>query len=212
MGNTISASSPTFIRVIDEYGLCTSLKARERQPNHLLAVVLKESFGTMNPPFSSQCDDRPIVPILIRLLLHLRAETNRTHNPISKLLVQHRLISIPIVLHNLVQSVNQRLLWRHLDTAATVWKPTQLNLERAMVDVEDRGKFLDVFWASSGLAVENGGDGDLFAADFFGECFEGELLLGFCCEEGGGGFGEIGMLSILKGTLLSYDVFPMRIH
>jgi len=85
------------------------------------------------------------LPLLISLLLHLRAETDRTHDAIPKLLVNHTLVRIPIVLHNLIQPVNQRLTRRHLERAAAVREVHDLGLAQlGLGDVEDLGEVLDV--------------------------------------------------------------------
>ena len=120
----------------------------------------------------------------------MRREADGAHDPVPELLVQHRLVRIPVVLHDLVQPVDQRLLGRHLDGLAAVGEPRELRLEGGMVDVEGLGELLDVLGGGSGLAVEESGDGDFVAAELLGEGFEGELFAGFGGEEGRGGAGE----------------------
>jgi hypothetical protein len=73
-----------------------------------------------NSPLPSHRNHRPVIPLIIRLLLYLGAETNGTHNTIPELLIQHRLVRIPVVLHNLVQSVDERFHWWHRPRAPAV--------------------------------------------------------------------------------------------
>lgn len=72
-----------------------------------------------NSPLPPHRDHRPVIPLIIRLLLYLGAETDSAHNTIPELLIQHRLVRIPVVLHNLVQSVDERFhRWHRPRTAA----------------------------------------------------------------------------------------------
>ena len=145
-----------------------------------------------NVPFPPQLDHDPL-PLLIRLLAHTRTEANRTHNSIPKLLIDHRLIRIPVVLHDLIQSIDQRLLRRHRHTLPAIGPPRELRGQSRVVDVEEFGQGGDVVGGSAGLAVEDGGDGDFIAAEGGGDGFEGEGFGGFGGEEGRGGGGEGGV-------------------
>ena len=51
---------------------------------------------------------------------------------------------------------------------------------------EELGELVDVLGGGRGLAVEEGRDGDLAAAEVLRDGFEGEGLGGFGGEEGGG--------------------------
>ena len=121
----------------------------------------------------------------------MRAKRNGTHDPIAKLLVQHRFIRIPIILHNLIQAVDQRLSGRHLHRPATVGETSDLRLQqRGLRDVQDFGQVLDVVFVGARLAVEECCDGDFVAPEGLGDGFEAEvfgLLLG---EEDGALRGE----------------------
>ena len=146
-----------------------------------------------NSPLPPQININPLNPLIINLLLHMRRKRNGTHNPIPKLLVQHSLIRIPIILHYLIQSINQRFLWRHLDRAASIRHSCDLRrVERGLGDVEELGEVLDVFWAGVGLAVEERCGCYLVTAEGFGDGFEGEVFGLFLGEEHGALGGEAG--------------------
>lgn len=135
-------------------------------------------------PFPSQGDDSPIIPILIRLLLHLSRERDSAHDPIAKLLVQDRLVRIPIVLHNLIQPVDQGLFGRHIHRMTTERVTRQLSFQLGFLYPKDSCKVLDIFGGGLGLAVEDGCHCDFVAAEFLRDLLKGELLLGFGFEEG----------------------------
>jgi hypothetical protein len=146
----------------------------------------------INIPLSPQRNLNPL-PLLIRLLLDLCAETDRTHNTIPKLLIDNTLVSVPIVLHNLIQPVDQGLAGRHLERAAAVREVHDLGLTQlGLGDVEDLGELLDVLLVGGRVAVEHGGGGDFLAAEGLGDGFEGEVLGFFGGEEEGAVGGEFG--------------------
>jgi hypothetical protein len=90
-----------------------------------------------NIPLSSQGDNGPVVSLLVNLLLNLGAEGDGAHDSIAKLLVQHGLVGIAVVLHDLVQSVDERLDRWHGTSTATVWEAEELLLEELMVGTQD---------------------------------------------------------------------------
>ena len=59
-------------------------------------------------PFPPKSNDSP-VSLLVRLFLHLRRKTDSAHNAITKFLIQHGLVCVSIVLHDLEQAVDQWL-------------------------------------------------------------------------------------------------------
>lgn len=100
---------------------------------NLFSIVLDNSFPFLLlrlpnlksrkwQPLPPQSNNRPIISLFIRLLLHLRTKRNRTHNSISKLLVQNRLISISIILHNFIKSIDERFNWWHRTSTSTIWE------------------------------------------------------------------------------------------
>lgn len=163
---------------------------------------------TVRKPFAPHRNNRPSGPLLIHLLLHLRAKRNRTHDPISKLLIQHRFIRVSIILHNLIKSVDQRLDGWHGAGAATVGEAQQLLCELGFRHVEDGGELLHIFGRGLGLAVEERGDGDFGAAEFSGDAFEGEGFGGFGVEESLGGGGQAvdeGSLPVKYGLVFDHS-------
>ena len=136
-----------------------------------------------NIPFPPQRNDGPIITILIRLLVHLGRERDGTHDPIPELLIQNRLVRIPIILHNLIQPINQRFLGRHVHRTTPIRKATQLLLEQGLRNPQDRGELLDIFGGGLGLAVEDGRNGDFIATEVLGDLLEGQLPAGFGAEE-----------------------------
>lgn len=130
---------------------------------------------------------RAKLTLLINLLLHLRAETDRAHNPIPKLFIHDRLVRIPIVLHDLIQPVHQRLFRWHLHLPAPVWHSHHLRLEELLFRyLEDLGEVLDIFGRGSGLAVEEGRNGHFLATESLADGLKGEVLGLFGFEEDGG--------------------------
>lgn len=100
------------------------LKSCEWEPSH--SQQNSVTYRRINSPLSPQRNNCPVIALLIRLLLNLCAEGNRTHNAIPKLLIQYRLVRISIILHNLIQPVDQRLDWRHGSRTSSVGETEQL--------------------------------------------------------------------------------------
>jgi hypothetical protein len=48
----------------------------------------------------------------------------------------------------------------------------------ALVNIEDRCEFFYIFWGRPGLAVKYGSNGYFTTAEFFGDIFERQLLVG----------------------------------
>ena len=91
----------------------------------------------------------------------MRTKSNRAHDPISKLLIQNRLVRIPVVLHNLEQSIDQRLTGWHLQQLASGWDAGDVGGEEGGDgDVEEDAEVLHILVAGFGLAVEERGYGD----------------------------------------------------
>lgn len=133
--------------------------------------------GDVYIPLAAQGNLDPIA-LVIRLLLHLSAERDRTHDAVAKLLVQHSLVSISIVLHDLVQPVHQWLPRRHLHLPPTIREGSELGLEQLRLgDIEDLAQVLDILLACLGLAVEQRGAGDFVTAESLGDSLEGQVLL-----------------------------------
>jgi len=156
----------------------------------------------INIPLAPKGNLNPL-PLLIRLLLNLRAEADRTHDTIPELLVDHTLVSVPVVLHNLVQPVDQGFTRGHLERTAAVREVHDLGLAQlGLGDVEDLGQVLDVLLVGWGVAVEHGGGRDLLAAEGLGDGFEGEVLGLFGGEEEAAVGGEFGGGGCLEGLLV----------
>lgn len=134
-------------------------------------------------PLSSPGDHNPRSAILINLLLDLRAEANSTHDTISKLLIQDRLVRISVVLDDFVQSVDHRFDGWHGTGAPTVGEAHELRCEDLLLQAENLRQLLDVFRRGRRLTIENGGDGDLATAEVLGDLFKGEVRLGLRGEQ-----------------------------
>lgn len=137
-------------------------------------------------PFPSQRNDRPIVAIFVRLLLHFGREGDCTHDAIAKLLIQDGLVRETVILDDLVQAVDERLPGRHIHDLTSEGKSCQLGGKRAVLDVEDLGQLLHVLIIRLRLSVEDGGDGDFIASEVLGNILKGHALLRFGIEEGVG--------------------------
>lgn len=165
-------------------------------------LALEQSINqSANIPLPPQRNNSPIISPLIRLLLHLRRKRNCTHNSIPKLLIQNRLIRIPIVLHDLIQSIDQRLPGWHLHGSTPVRKATQLFFKQRFWDLKERGQVVDVFGRGFGLTVEDGGGGYFGAVEMVANLLKGELFAGFSVEEGYGCGREGGVLRCLTRVL-----------
>lgn len=136
-------------------------------------------------PLTPPLNNDPVNSLVIRLLLHTRAEANSTHDTVTELLIHDRLVRISVVLHNLVQSVDERVLGRHVEGSASVGPGVQLLLQLRLVEVEKFSKGLDVGLRGFSLTVEDCGAGYFVAAEGLGDLLEGELLLLLSLEEGG---------------------------
>jgi hypothetical protein len=139
-----------------------------------------------NSPFPPQCNHSPL-PLIINLLLNLGAEANGAHDTVTKLLIQHRLEGVAVVLDNLKESVDEWFLWWHVQSPPPIGPRGQLLSEGGLVDGEEGGEGLDVLGGSLGLAIEEGGYGDFVAPDFLADGLEGEVLFSLCLEESGRG-------------------------
>lgn len=128
-----------------------------------------------------------MIALLVNLLLHLGAEADGAHDAVTKLLVQDSLVGVPVVLDDLVQAVDERLDGGHWPGAAAVGDGHELRGQDLLGDVEERRQLLDVLGGGLGLSVEEGGDGDLLAAQQVGDLGEAQAGLGLGGEELGGG-------------------------
>ena len=141
--------------------------------------------------FTLQCSNSPLPPhrnlhpvtLPIRLLLHLGRERNRTHDAITKLLIDDGLVRIAIVLNNLIQPVDQRLLGRHVDQPAPIRERRSIPIIAVMSHIvrnaERVGQDLHVLRRRTDLFVKDARDRNLVAAQLTGELFErqaGKLL------------------------------------
>lgn len=139
----------------------------------------------LNSPLAPQGNYSPL-SLVVNLLLNLSAETNSTHDSIAKLLVQHRLEWVPVVLDNLKKSVNKGFLWRHIQRASSIRPRAQLLGERGLVDFEERREGCNVRGGGLCLAIEESCNSNFVAPDFLADGFEAEVLLGFGFEKGRG--------------------------
>ena len=160
------------------------------QPDLLDQRERERARESHNSPLPPQRNNGPIIPLLIRLLLDLGAEANGAHDAIAKLLIQHRLVRVAVVLHDLVEAVDQRLDGGHGPGAAAVREAEQLLREHGFGDGEERGERRDVGGRGRGLPVEERGDGDFGPVEGAGDGLEGEVLGGFGIEESFGREGE----------------------
>lgn len=132
------------------------------------------------------------VALLIRLLLHLRRERDGTHDTISKLLVQDGLVGVSIVLHNLVQTVHQRLLRWHLHSPATIWNTSDFSLHQDPgLDLKDLGELRNVLGACLSLSVEDSCCHNFIAAERVANGLEGEVQSLLLREEEGAVSGKL---------------------
>lgn len=145
-------------------------------------------------PFSTKSNNSPVITILINLLLNLRRERDSTHNPISKFLIENRFVGITIILHNLIQSVDEGLLGRHFDGVTAIGEAAEVILQSLLGDEKQIGQLFDVFGRCLGLSVEYGSCGYFIATEVLANFLEAQLVgcLGF--EENCGYGGEIGVL------------------
>lgn len=173
------------------------LEAREGQP-------IRQSDGGSAGikktllPFTTKSDNSPVVTILISLLLNLCRKRDSTHNPISKLFVENRLVGIAIVLHDLIQPVDKGLLGWHLDRATAIGEAVELFLQGLLGDVKQIGQLLNVFARRLGLAVEYGSCSYFIATDVVANFLKAQLAGCFGFEERCGDGGEIGVLCGLR--------------
>lgn len=162
-----------------------------------------------NSPLPPQRNNSPLGPFIVHLLLDLRTKANSTHDPIPEFLVQHRLIRVPIILHNLIQAVYQRLGRGHGPRAAAVGEACGLELrgEGRVVEVQELGERGDVGGGGGALAVEERGNGDFGAVQLLCNCFKGEPGRCLGVEEGFAGGWEVGEEVGLFSIVLSVFIF-----
>lgn len=143
----------------------------------------RKGAGHGNLPLAPPGDDHPGIALLVNLLLDLGAEADGAHDAVAELLVQDGLVCVAVVLDDLVQAVDERLDGGHGPGAAAVGDGHELGGEDLLGDVEERRELLDVLGGGLGLAVEQGGDGDLAAVQQVGDLGEAQAGLGLCVEE-----------------------------
>lgn len=158
----------------------------------LEGIKPEDSKRNTNSPLAPHGNNRIRIPLIIHLLLHLTTEANRTHDPIPKLLIEHRLVRIPVVLHDLVQPIDQRFHGGHGPGAAAVREAQQLRAQLGLGDAQDVGELGDVLGPRARLAVEERGHEDLAAPERRGDGLEGQGPRGLGVEEGFGGEREAG--------------------
>ena len=139
----------------------------------------------------------PLDAVLVGLFLNLRGECYCAHDAIAKLLVNDGLVSITIVLHDLKQAIDQRLLRWHLDTFPSVWKATQLRVKNGLLNPQVRRQLLDIFWGSASLSVEHSSNCDLTSTELLSDCLERRSLFSLGGEERCGGLWQLRMLRYL---------------
>lgn len=139
-------------------------------------VPLRRSESSKRKPFAAKLDIDPCHAVLVHLLVHRRAKGNRAHDAIAKLFINHRLVRIAVVLHNLVEAVDERLDGRHGACTAAVGKATNIFLERILIETERFCQDTYVLGRGRGLAIKDGGDSDLAATQELGEIGKSQLL------------------------------------
>ena len=138
-----------------------------------------------NSPFTTQRDDGPVISLGVSLLVHLGREGDGTHDAIAKLLIQHRLVRISIILHDLIQSIDERFFGWHLHRPTTIRETAQLSYQKIVWNPQQVGQVVDIFWRGLGLAIEDGSRGDLITTNVLADSLETQLLSSFGIEEGG---------------------------
>lgn len=162
------------------------LPSRERQPQ--------------DSPFALHREHRPGIALLVDLLVHLGREGDGAHDAVSELLVHHGLVCLAVILHDLVQAVDERVPGRHLDPFSTVRKPSQTHLQVGRRDPEQRAELVDVLGRRPGMAVEESSHCYLAAAEMVCDLLEGELLACLALEEQRAVLRVAGMLARLDDS------------
>lgn len=151
-------------------------------------------------PLAPQRNHSPRSTVLINLLVDFCRKANSAHDAIAKLLIHNRLVGVAIVLHNFVQTVNERLHGGHGSCAATVGEPRQLGRQLLGGEVEDFAELGNVRLGGLGLAVKESGDGDFLAAEVL--CDFGKGQVGLCL-----GVEELTGSLVLAGSFCKYFFF-----
>lgn len=139
--------------------------------------------GLLALPFASQSDHNPVT-LLICLLLDLGAKADSAHDAITKFLVENGLVSVAVILDDLVESIYERLFWRHLDQPRTIREVCELSLAECLFgNVEQFGQVLDVIVVGLSMAVEQCSAGNFIAVQGLGDGFKAEVLLLLCSKE-----------------------------
>lgn len=139
--------------------------------------------GCQHSPLAPPGDDDPRGAVLVDLLLHLGAEADGAHDAVAKLLVEDGLVRVAVVLDDLVQAVDERLDGGHGPGAAAVGEAHQRRGEDLLGQAQQVAELVDVARRGRRLAVEDGGDGDLAAAEVACDLLEGEVGLVLGGEE-----------------------------
>lgn len=151
-------------------------------------------------PLALHREHRPGVALLVDLLVHLGREGDGAHDAVSELLVQHGLVCLTVVLHNLVQAVDERIPGRHVNSLSAVRKASQTHLQVGRRDPEQRAELVDIFGRRPGMAVEESSHCYLAAAEVVCDLLEGELLACLALEEQRAVFRVVGMLACLDDS------------
>lgn len=132
-------------------------------------VKLRNQSREQDIPLSTQRNDGPVNSLLVRLLLNLCAECNSAHDSVTKLLVQHRLVRISVVLHNLVESVDKWLDGWHRSSTTSVRAACVELGKLGLGDVENGGELRDICFVGLRLSVEDGGNCDFGSTEGAGD-------------------------------------------
>lgn len=162
--------------------LASGLEPRKREPEKIRNVRLGRIIDS---PFPPHRNDNPGCSGLVDFLVHLGREADGTHDAISKLLVQDSLVSVPVVLDNLIESVNKRFHRGHGSGTAPVGETHHLGGQDHLGDLEEIGQALYILLGGGGLTVEQGGARNLASLEVIGNGLEAQALGGFGIEEGG---------------------------
>lgn len=170
--------------------------------NFVFYVIFFNFFFKKNfhSPLSLQCNHRPRRPRLVHLLVDLRLEANPAHDAVAKPLIQDRLVRVAVVLHHLVEPVDERLRRRHGHRGPAVGKSRHLLAQLPGVDAQEGAELVDILGRGARLAVEEGGAGHFAAAEVGGDVCKGEVLGGFGLEEEGAEDGEVDVFGGLRAA------------
>lgn len=181
------------------------LESSEGKPRRFVSLIGPIIGGWLRSkrftvPFALQSNHHPRGAGLVNLLIDRCVEADSAHDPISELLIHDGLVCVAVVLHDLVEPVDQGLDGRHGSSPAPVREPQQLVGEVLLGDAENLRQLINILGGCLSLAVKERGGGNLAAPKLLSDGLKAQPLCSLGVEKrlrvGGQAINDRALLSV----------------